>query len=75
MNFFVQLFKVSNFKNDARRLDQIIRSYVRASEKDTQERVTPYYKPHKPIASFSTRLRLDESDKNKVTYKLSCSEA
>ena len=73
--FFVQLFNVSNFKNDTRRLNQIIRSHVRASEKDTQVRVTPYYKPYKIAASFSTRPRLDKRNKNNVVYKFTCSEA
>ena len=75
INFFVQFFSISNFKSDTRRLNQIIKSHVRAPGENTQVRITPYYKPYKISALFSTRPRTSTIDKSDVVYKFTCPEA
>ena len=55
IHILVQLFSITNFKNDSCRLNQIVESHVRATEKEIQIRVTPCYKSVITSSPMSTR--------------------
>ena len=59
MNFLVQLYNVSRFKQSAHRINVNLISHVRACASNT---ITPYHKPYKISPAFSTRPKISKLD-------------
>ena len=74
IKFFVQLYNLSSFKTDKKRLNHIIRSHVQPINPNSSVSVVPYYKPNKISSLFSTRVRAENTDRSNVVYNFTCNE-
>ena len=72
IKFFVQLFNLSGFKSDRRRLKNIVLDHVKPVLPDSSISLLTYFKPNKLSAQFSTRSRAENIDRVNVVYKFDC---
>ena len=71
---YAQLFNLSKFKTDKKRLNQIVASHVKPTNENSSLSVVVYYRPRKISSQFSTRVRSDGVGRANVVYSFSCNE-
>ena len=72
IKFYVQLFSLSGFKSDTRRLKSIVLEHVKPANPDSSISLLTYFKPHKISAQFTSRPRADNINRTNVVYQFSC---
>ena len=73
-NFYVQLFNLSQFENDRKKLQSILSIHVKSIDQQSRVKVIPYYKPKKLSSQFSTRVRAESIKRANVVYSFNCNE-
>ena len=74
IKFYVQLYNLSSFNSDKKRLNHILRSHVQPANDNSSVSVVTYYRPNKISSQFSTRVRAESSDRTNVVYNFTCGE-
>ena len=74
VKFFVQLFNLSTYKADKKRLNSIVTNHVQPTNQNAPLSVVTYYKPCKISSHFSTRSRADNVNRVNVVYSFTCNE-
>ena len=72
IDFFVQLHKVSTFKEDTKRLKTLLDQHVIPTDSSKKVKLTTFYRPMKLSAKFSTRPMRENPEKSCLVYQFEC---